>query len=86
MKRRKDGFDALKWAETAAPTRRGPLCTICKHKDVAEVVEIIIKARKAGRSQVSISQTCAMILDKFGVTVCRTSLANHVNLHMGAKW
>lgn len=85
-KAKKAGFDVATWAETTPHTRRGPQCVICKHPDVAEAVEIIVKARKAGRSTVSIPQVCAMLLEKFGVSVCRTSLSSHAELHLGSKW
>ncbi len=86
MRKRKTAFDVAKWAETTPHIRRGPQCVLCKHKDASEAVAIIVKARKDGRSSVSIPQVCAMLLDKFGVKVCRTSLSIHAELHLGIKW
>lgn len=84
--KRSASFDVAKWAETTQHTRRGPMCGICKHKDAAEAVAIIVKARHEGRSVVSITQTCAMLQQEFGLKVCRTSLSAHVEVHLGARW
>lgn len=86
MRKRKTAFDVEKWAETTSHTRRGPLCRICGHRDASEAVRIVVERRNAGKSDVSINQTCAMILEQFGLKVCRTSLSAHVTEHLGSKW